>query len=467
LRSAVEIADAVRSGALSARVVVEAALAAIAQRDAAVNAFVHLDADTALDAAAAIDAAVARGDDPGPLAGAPIGVKDNDRVRGMPTRQGSLLLADAPLEAEDSVHVARLRRAGAIVVGKLAMSEFGLDGVTYTLAHGVTRNPWDLTRTPSGSSGGSSAAVAAGLVPLATGSDGLGSIRCPAGFTGLVGLKPSLGRIPRLDGFRDTSSFGALTATVGDTARYLDAVAGPSDTDRASLPAPDVRYEQAIETAELGGLRAVFSADLGFAPVTDEVAAICERAAQRLCAAAGLRLLARGFSCTNAYPAWNALAARNLRAQFEVAGYLPDHADRISPGPRSFIEGIGQMSGATELEHQATLKRLEQETAAFFAEAEFLITPTACCEPYAAEGPLPIVIEGRDASQTNAEPYTTIGSICWNPSISIPAGLSGAGLPIGLLITGPRHRDDLVLRLARIWEAAEPWPLAAPGYERA
>ena len=116
------------------------------------------------------------------------------------------------------------------------MSEFGLDGVTHTIAHGTTRNPWRLDRTPSGSSGGSSAAVSAGMVPFCTGSDGLGSIRCPAGFTGLVGLKPSKGRIPGLNGFGDTSSFGALTMTVADTARYLDQVAGPDDRDRASLP---------------------------------------------------------------------------------------------------------------------------------------------------------------------------------------------------------------------------------------
>ena len=464
MRSAVEVADAVRAGALSARETTVAALAAIEARDGAVNAFVHLEPEAALSAAADIDAAVARGDDPGPLAGVPIGVKDNDWVRGMPTRQGSLLLSGAAPETIDSAHIARLRQAGAVILGKVAMSEFGLDGVTHTLAHGTTRNPWNLGRTPSGSSGGSSAAVAAGMVPLATGSDGLGSIRCPAGFTGLVGLKPSLGRIPRLDGFRETSSPGALTTTVADTARYLDVVSGPSDLDRASLPRPDIRYEQAIEGLDVRGLRAVFSADLGFAPVTDEMAAICEQAAKELCATAGLRLEPRGFSCINPYVAWNALAARTLRAQFQVAGYLPGHADRISPGPRAFIEAMGDMTGAEELAHQATLKQLEREIAAFFADADILITPTACCEAYAAEGPLPTVIEGRDASHTNAEPYTAIGSICWNPSISVPAGVSRAGLPVGLLLTGPRHRDEVVLRIARLWEQAHPWTRTAPGY---
>jgi aspartyl-tRNA(Asn)/glutamyl-tRNA(Gln) amidotransferase subunit A len=464
VKSAVELAAQIRSGALSARGSVAAALARIEAANPAVNAFVFLDAEAAFAQADAIDAAIERGEEPGPLAGVPFGVKDNDAVAGMPTRQGSLLLSDAPCEARDSVHVSRLRAAGAIPLGKVACAEFGLDGVTHTLAHGTTRNPWNLARTPSGSSGGSSAAVAAGMVPLATGSDGLGSIRCPAGFTGLVGLKPSLGRIPRADGFRDTSSPGALTATVADTARYLDIVSGPDDRDRMSLPAPGVGYEALIETLEVGGLRAGFSADLGFAPVTDEVRAVCEEAARALASAAGLDLRPGSFACVNTYVAWNALAARTLRSQFEAAGWLPDHLDRISPGPRTFIERHGAMSIAEELAFQAMLKILEREVAAFFDAHDVLITPTACCEAYAAEGPLPEEIEGRDASQTNGEPYTTIGSICWNPSISIPAGLSRSGLPIGLMLTGPRHRDEIVLRLARLLEQARPWPRVAPAY---
>ena len=460
--SAIEIADDVRRGRRRAREVVGEALAAVAARNGTINAFVHLDPDSALEAAEAVDAAIARGLDPGPLAGVPFGVKDNDAVAGMPTRQGSLLLADARPEPRDSAQVARLRGAGAVPLGKLATAEFGLDGVTHTLAHGTTRNPWDPTRTPSGSSGGSSAAVAAGMIPLATGSDGLGSIRCPAGFTGLVGLKPSLGRIPRMDGFRDTSSPGALTTTVADTARYLHVVSGPDDRDRMSLPASGAGYERLIETLEVAGLRATFSADLGFAPVTDEVRSVCADAARRLASAAGLSLTVDRFTCVNAYVAWNALAARTLRSQFEIAGYLPAHADKISPGPRSFIERYGSLSTTEELGFQEILKTLERQTAALFAEVDVLITPTACCEAYAAEGPLPEVIEGRDASQTNAEPYTTIGSICWNPSVSVPAGLSRSGLPIGLLLTCRRHRDDVALRLARLWEQASPWPRTAP-----
>ena len=463
LEPAVDIAERVRSGARSAVDVLNESLEAIRRENAAVNAFVLVDEGGAAVAAREIDRRIAAGIDPGPLAGVPIGVKDmRDDCRGLPTRNGSLLSTDAPPAAADTEHIARLRRAGAIIVGKVATAEFGLDGVTHTLAHGTTRNPWNLSRTPSGSSGGSSAAVAAAMVPLATGGDGLGSIRCPAGFTGLVGLKPSLGRIPRANGFADTSAPGCLTTTVRDTARYLDVVAGPDDRDRMTLPPPSVSFERAIEDLDVRGLRAVWSVDLGFAPVEPEVARVCRAAALRLVEAAELELIAERFDCTNAYVAWNALAAVRLRRLFESEGFLPDRIKEMSPGPRRFVERYAYQPDARLVEYEQTVMRVEQEMAALFARADVLITPTACCVPYAAEGPLPEVIAGKDASETNGEPFTALASIAWNPSISVPAGLSSDGLPIGLLINVRRHRDDVALRLARISEQANPWPRFPP-----
>lgn len=462
MKSAIEIADAVRAGQVSARQVIEICLAAIERRNDAVNALVHLDADAALEAADRLDRRIAAGKDPGKLAGVPFGIKDlRDRCIGMPTRNGSLFTADAPKDIVDSPLITRLKSADAIPVGKTATAEFGLDGVTHTLLHGTTRNPWNLERTPSGSSGGSSAAVAAGMLPLATGGDGLGSIRCPAGFTGTVGLKPSLGRIPRSDGFADTACPGAITVTVADTARYLDVVSGPDDRDRMTLPAVTGRYERRIEQLDISGLKAVWSVDLGFAPVEPEVADVCERAARQLVDAAGLELLAGRFDCTNPYVAWNALAAVQLRQEFEYRGYLPDRLDRISPGPRRFIERYAYRDSRRLVDYRRTVMRTEQEMAALFQNADVLLTPTACCVPYTAEGPLPEVIAGMDASETNGEPFTALASIGWNPSISVPAGMSSDGLPIGLLINVRRHRDDIALRLARISEQINPWPRIA------
>src|SRR5262245_13672825 len=371
---------------MRARDVTETALATIHARNPGVNAFVLVDEAGARAAAQEIDRRIAAGEDPGPLAGVPIGVKDmRDDCRGLPTRNGSLLSADAHPALADTEHIARLRAAGAVIVGKTATAEFGLDGVTHTIAHGTTRNPWNLERTPSGSSGGSSAAVAARMVPLATGGDGLGSIRCPAGFTGLVGLKPSLGRIPRANGFADTASPGCLTTTVRDTARYLDVVAGPDDRDRMTLPAPQVCYEDAIDTLAVAGLRAVGSVDLGFAPVEPEVADTCRRAALRLVDAAQLHLIADRYECTNAYVAWNALAAVRLRRLFESDGFLPDRLHEMSPGPRRFVERYAYASDTALAAYEKIVMLVEQEMAALFARADVLLTPTACCVPYAAE----------------------------------------------------------------------------------
>jgi len=201
MRTVVEISDGVRSGHLSAVGVLQEAFDAIDAKNSLLNAFVMLDREAAERAAAIIDAKVARGEDPGALAGVPFGVKDLEDCAGFRTTQGSWFLKDTPPKTADSPHVARLRAAGAIAIGKTAAAEFGMDGATSTYLYGVTRNPWNPDKTPGGSSGGSSAAVASGMAPLATATDGGGSTRQPAAYTGLVGLKPSHGRIAKVNGF--------------------------------------------------------------------------------------------------------------------------------------------------------------------------------------------------------------------------------------------------------------------------
>ncbi|MGI8492335.1 MAG: amidase, partial [Acidimicrobiales bacterium] len=262
----VAIAESVRRGQRSATDVLEECLARIGAGNARLNAFVHLDADGARAQAERIDRAVAAGEDPGRLAGVPIGVKDLEDCEGMPTSHGSQLYKGRPPARDDSVHVARLRAAGAVPVGKTAAPEFGSLALTSTKAWGTTRNPWDPARTPGGSSGGSAAAVSAGLVPMATASDGGGSTRIPTAFCGLVGVKPSYGRIPHPRAIpSQTSCFGALVTTVAGAARHLDVAAGPHHRDRTSLPAPTLRYEAAIEDFDIRGLRAAWSGGVGVA----------------------------------------------------------------------------------------------------------------------------------------------------------------------------------------------------------
>ena len=256
--SAVEAAELVRRGEASARELVTACLDGIEREQARLNAFVHVDAEGALAAADRVDTARRAGDELGPLAGVPFGVKDLEDAAGMPTRRGSRWYADAGPAARDDVHVARFRAAGAIPVGKTATPEFGAWGYTASPLTGVTRNPWNPDRTPGGSSGGTAAAVSAGVLPFGTASDGGGSIRGPGSSCGLPGLKPTYGRVPTFGVTRHAQNAVnfALATTVADTALLLDLAAGPDHRDRTCLPPPGVRYTDVIEQLDVAGLRA-------------------------------------------------------------------------------------------------------------------------------------------------------------------------------------------------------------------
>lgn len=455
----VATSDAVRRGELSAVARTRTALEAIAAGNPAINAFVRVDADGALAQAEAIDAKVARGEDPGLLAGVPVGVKDMEACRGFPVTQGSWFLRDAPAELADSRHVARLRAAGAIMIGMTASAEFGMDSATNTYLYGVTRNPWNVATTPGGSSGGSSAAVAGGLVPLATGTDAGGSIREPAAFTGLIGLKPSHGRIPKANGFSNWGVHGAVVRSAADAARHLDVAAGPDDGDRQSLPAVAVSYESSLETLDVRGLRAVWSADYGYAAVESEVAAVARSAFERLVAAAGLVELRTEFRPVNIYPHWGAIFGSTLEEDFVRDGFLPDGYDRMSDCVKRLLDRVRARRDDINVKASwAEVHRLEQQVASFFLGHDLLISPATACRPYAADGSPPREIEGRDASQGGAEPFGMLANACWNPAISIPAGFTSDGLPVGLQIVARRHRDDQLLRLARIMEQVAPWP---------
>ncbi|MGH9074560.1 MAG: amidase, partial [Acidimicrobiales bacterium] len=429
-------AEAVRRGERSAVEVLEEALAAIDASNPPLNAFVHLAPDLAREAAQAVDARRARGEDPGPLAGVPFGVKDLEDCAGMPTSMGSLLYQGRPAVGEDSVHVARLRAAGAVPVGKTAVPELGAVSFTSSRAWGPTRNPWDPSRTPGGSSGGSAAAVAAGMVPFCTGSDGGGSIRIPAAYTGLVGFKPSFGRIPQPRRLAsETSVLGALTTTVADAARHLDASAGPDDRDRTSLPAQGSSYEKALDELDVGGRRACWSPDLGYAVVEPEAVERAERAALALADAAGLELVERPVQLTDPVLTWLAAGAADLWMDLED-GMWPGRADELDE-----VAHLGLLMTATTTMadfaralHQRA--RLEQEVAALFADVDVLLTPTTAGAAFAAEGPMPSVIAGQEVFPAMAVPFTMLANLCWNPAVSVPAGLTSLGLPVGLQVVG-------------------------------
>jgi aspartyl-tRNA(Asn)/glutamyl-tRNA(Gln) amidotransferase subunit A len=459
----IELAESVRRGERKAVELVDEYLGRIAEGNERLNAFVHIDADLAHANASAVDEAIARGDDPGPLAGVPFGVKDLEDCIGMPTTFGSVPFVGRGPVDNDSLNIARLRAAGAVPVGKTASPEFGTLNFTKTKVFGVTRNPWDVSRTPGGSSGGSSAAVAAGIIPFATASDGGGSIRIPASFAGLVGHKSSHGRIPHPEATSNqTSVSGSLTTTVGETARILDVLAGPDDRDRTSLPASGIRYEEAIESIDVRGLRARWSLDYGFAVVDPEVAEIAEASARALADAAGLVLDEEPVVLTDPVRTWLSTGALGSWLAIEPDMW-PARADDFTLNVRQALE---QTEGTTLQKYARAARRREQleyDCARIFQDVDVLLSPTTAVPAFAAEGPPPSVIAGVEMNTlAMSTPFTMLANLCWNPATSVPAGLTSEGLPVGLQIMGRRHRDEVPLRLARIFEQAQPWPRFAP-----
>lgn len=463
--TALVAAAEIRSGARRAVDLVDECLARIEDRNGELNAFVYVDAAGARAAAAEVDRAVAsgRGAELGPLAGVPFGVKDLEDCAGMPTSHGSLLYLDDGPVAEDSEHVRRLRTAGAIPIGKTAAPEFGTIQYTRTKAWGTTRNPWDPSRTPGGSSGGSAAAVAAGIVPLATASDGGGSTRIPASFSGLVGLKPSHGRIPHPDvDPSQTACYGALTTTVADCALHLDITAGPHDSDRLSLPPSGVTYLDAIDQLDVAGLRVGWSADLGFAPVDPEVRELARAAAEEMCTAAGLDLVDVDVQLTDPVATWLSAGSLSNWLSIDEHAHWPDRVDDLTPLVAADLRGSYERPARTLVPGLRRRLRLQEDMATLFDRVDVLLLPTTAVVAFAAEGPPPDVIDGVEVNPAMSVPFTMLANLCWNPAISVPAGTNSAGLPVGLQVVGPRHRDEIPLRLARLYEQARPWPRTVP-----
>ncbi|MCC6765405.1 MAG: amidase [Deltaproteobacteria bacterium] len=459
--SVTTLADAIRAGRLRARDVLEHHLERVARLDPPLGAFVFLDAAGARTAADIVDARVRRGDDPGPLAGVPFGVKELEDVAGWPHPRGARVFADA-IAATTSTHVRRLRTAGAIPLGLTASPEMGAASFTASLLHGVCRNPWNPARTPGGSSGGSAAAVAAGLVPLATGSDSGGSLRIPASFTGLVGFKGTYGRVPRgprYVGFPNVRNYGVLTRSVADTARVLDCVVGADEHDPLSLPHPGHSYERAVTELDLHGARVAWSADLGFGACDPEVARVVRAAADGLVAATGMVEVDARVDLADPEEAWRVLMAPDLLELY--APFLPERAADVNPALQ-FLFAMAAGLGMRDLARAALVRdALVQSLANLFERVDLVLLPTTPIPAFAAEGPPPATIAGRALSPLATVAQTYVFNLSGHPAVSVPAGTVD-GTPIGLQIVGRRHDDLRVLAAARALERERPWPLLAP-----
>ncbi|MFZ6002833.1 MAG: amidase [Actinomycetota bacterium] len=436
---------------VSARELVQTALDRIEAVDPQVNAFVALDGEAALAEAAAVDERIASGEDVGPLAGIPIGVKDLEDARGFRTTQGSAVYADSAPAAADSALVERLRAAGCIVVGKTNTPELGHKADTTNPLFGSTRNPWNLERSAGGSSGGSAAAIAAGLVPLCTGSDGGGSIRIPSSVCGLSGMKPSLGRVPsggpNPPGWADLSTKGPMARTVRDVTLALDAVVGPEATDLRSLPMPDTSWTRSLN--DLHAPRKVgWAPTLGYAKVDAEVAAICQAALDRLAALGTEVVEVDPVFDTDPVQPWLLLAmAGNERALGHLRG-TPDW-DRLDTAHAAMIDMFGRKAtgadvlAATDGCHLANLRLVE-----LFHKVPLLITPTVAGQTGRAGGNG--TVNGEETPSWVA--FTYPFNMTRSPAGTVCAGFTQDGMPVGLQVVGPQHADVAVLRALALLE---------------
>ncbi len=435
----------------------EATLSAI--ESSKLNAFCFLDVDRARDEALAADVRL-------PFGGLPIGIKELQQVKGWPDTEACVALSHNIAE-HSSIFVDRLRDAGAVAIGQTTSSEFGGVNLTRTVLHGATRNPWDVERTPGGSSGGSASAVAGGLVTLASAGDGGGSIRIPAGFTGLVGLKATYGRIPLGPGAQFdnlTVVSGCVSRSVRDTARWFDVCSGHDPRDPLSLPKP-ASWENSLGThiQELRGLRVAVVPDWGGAVVSPAVWDSLLAHIDEIVARHSWSIVELDTSLPNMGAAWSISGMLPIHAQ--LGDQWPACADVLTPeirfGLETTIDRYGPMARARIEERRA---RVNQRMAEIFDRSEgvdLVITASNPDVAFDAEGPLPSRFGGIDAGAGNNGRLTIPANLHGNPAVSIPSGTID-GLPIALQIVGRHFTEELLLDVALDVERHRPWPLIAP-----
>ena len=448
--NAAELSAAFARGTLSPVEAARAILARIEAADPAMNTFCHLDPETTLAQAAESEARWAKGAARSPIDGVPTSIKDLMWVKGWPCRYGSLAESDKPVPDDDPA-VAFLRGAGVVLLGKTTTPEYGNSGVTDSPLTGLTRNPWDLGRTPGGSSGGAVAAVAAGCGPLALGSDGGGSIRTPASFTNLVGHKPTFGRVPQAPGehFGRLSASGPITHTVRDAAMMMNAMAHHAPMDWHSLPEDGVDHTAGLEDG-VKHLRIAYSGDLGFSHVDPEIAAGCRRAIDVFRdAGASVEETDPGFP--DPY-GWFTDLWRGLSAE----GSLDMEAgrrDKLGDKMRETSASGATLSLEAFMRARRSRTQMIQVMQEFHRRFDLVVTPAAAVAafPTGTESP-PGWSMGTDNYETFPAPFNATGE----PAISVPCGFTAQGLPYGLQIAGRRREDALVLRAARAFERAVP-----------
>ena len=452
--TASELVEAYRRKTLSPVAVTEALLGRLDRLEPEINAFVLVARDSARAEARSAEARWAKGEPKGLLDGVPVTIKDLFLTRGWPTLRGSTLVKRDQQWEEDGPPVARLRETGAVLLGKTTMPEFGWKALGDSPLSGITRNPWSLAHTPGGSSAGAAAALAAGIGPLALGTDGGGSIRIPCSFSGLPGLKPSFGRVPHYPPsvFGLVAHNGPMARSVTDLALLLTVISGADDRDVYAVP-PDGRdWRDGIEGG-VKGLKIAFSPTLGYGRVDPEVA-VAVAAAARAFAALGAEVETVERVFDDPARAW--LTLWWAGAAKAMSGYSAEERKRIDPGLEESAQHGARLSALDYLAADAVRSELSLTMAKFHRRYDLLLTPTV------AVPALPVgALLSDPATQTewiDWSPFSYPFNLTRQPAANVPCGLTAAGLPIGLQIVGRMYDDALVLRAARAFEQAQPFP---------
>ena len=421
------------------------------------NAYLTVCEEQALAAAQEAQKDIEQGNHRGPLHGIPISIKDLEMTQGITTTMGSLIYKDS-IPSLDSVVVERVKESGAIILGKTNTPEFGQSGTTENLLGGPCRNPWDINRTPGGSSGGAASALAAGLCTLATGSDGGGSIRIPASFTGLFGIKPSQGRIPRYGGYgrpaaNHFSQSGPLSRTVLDSANLLQALSGVDSRDPTSIRETNPNFTRDLKQG-IQGLRIGWSADLGYAGVDPEVVALTEASAKSF-ATLGANIEEVNLLLEDPFEAFYDVFST---ATYTSYGHLLD--ERITDFTDYVRNTLQHAAGLSAADLSTSLLRVDQirrQMEIFFDDYDLLLTPTMPVTAFPIEE-RPTVIGGKEVNPFwGYLPFTFPINMTGQTAANVPCGFSQNGMPVGLHIIAPKGSEALVLRASSAFEIINPW----------
>ncbi|MCY3813291.1 MAG: amidase family protein [Gammaproteobacteria bacterium] len=457
--SATTLARAIRTGELSPVEIVDALLRRIEGHEPRINAFAMLTPDLARDMARAAEDDLAKGRPTGPLHGVPVTIKDLFDVEGLPTDRGSLA-GRGRVAVADSPVTARLRAAGAVILGKTTTSEFGWTGVSRSPLTGITHNPWRHGYNAGASSAGAGAAAAAGFGPLHQGSDGAGSIRMPSHFSGIFGLKPTWGLVPQLPvrNSDQVSHVGPMTRTVADAALFLNATAGPHPFDHTSLTSREVDYGADLKR-DVDGLRVAYSPDLGHARVDPEVAAAVQDAVTVFESC--------GCHVEEATPDWGPEGPEIGRFFWSVhevplAGLLDEWRDRMDPGLVACIEAGQGKSADDYLAMRARKLNYVERQHRFMADWDLLVTPAVSVAAFPAERLQPEHWPQHPWDWLQWSEFCYPFNMSGLPAASVPCGFTPDGLPVGMQIVGRRGADQAVLQAAATFERARPWAHERP-----